>query len=169
MLGYLCRMAQGTSAPVDPELVAVRRAFGATYRRMVECSNLEELPDELSNMLHHLYRLGELRKRRWKVAIQGFTEKDFVARAGQAHGALGAIWIRTFDTHEIATVADIGDKYADVYTAIYGVLVWRQPAAMPFLILPNEIARFNDYQTHLADRVVLKTLRAAFDGLSALP
>ena len=75
-------MAQGTSAPVDPELVAVRRAFGATYRRMVECSNLEELPDELSNMLHHLYRLGELRKRRWKVAIQGFTEKDFVARAG---------------------------------------------------------------------------------------
>ena len=85
------------------------------------------------------------------------------------HGALGAIWIRTFDTHEIATVADIGDKYADVYTAIYGVLVWRQPAAMPFLILPNEIARFNDYQTHLADRVVLKTLRAAFDGLSALP
>lgn len=162
-------MAQGMSAPADPELAAVRRAFDAAYRRMVGCSSSEELPDELSNMLHHLYRLGELRKRRWKATFHGFTEKDFIARVGQAHGALGAIWIRTFDTHEIATVADIGDKYAHVYTAIYGVLVWRQPAAMPFLIMPNEIARFNDYQAHLADQVVLTTLRAAFDGLTALP
>jgi hypothetical protein len=162
-------MVQGTSAPADPELAAVRRAFDAAYRRMVECGNPEEPPDELSNMLHHLYRLGELRKRRWKASIQGFTEKDFVVRVGQVHGALGAIWIRTFDTHEIATIADIGSRYADVYTAIYGVLVWRKPGAMPFLIMPNEIARFNDYQTHLADRVVLMTLRAAFDGLSDLP
>jgi hypothetical protein len=89
-------MAHGTSTPADPELAAVRRAFDAAYRRMVECSNLEELPDELSNMLHHLYRLGELRKRKWKAAVQGFTKKDFVARVGRGvHGALGAIWIRT--------------------------------------------------------------------------
>jgi hypothetical protein len=168
VLAYLCRVTQGANASVDLELAAVRRAFDAAYRRMVECSRPEELPDELSNMLHHVYRLSELRKRRWKAASQSFTKSEFIARVGQVNGALGAIWIRAFDTHEIATVADIGSRYPDVYTAIYGVLVWREPAAMPFLTMPTELARFEDYRTHLSNRVVLVTLRKAFDGLSSL-
>jgi hypothetical protein len=161
-------MAQETNASLGLELTIVRRAFDSAYRRMIECNKPEELIDELSNMLHHLYRLSELRKRRWKAVIQDFTKNDFIARMGQVNGALGAIWIRAFDTHEIATVTDVGDRYADVYTATYGVLVWKQPAAMPFLVMPKEIARFDDYQAHLAGRVVLMTLRTAFDNISDL-
>jgi hypothetical protein len=95
-------MTQGMSSSADAELTAVRRAFDAAYQRMCECTEPEELRDELSNMLQHCYRLTELRKTRWKAVSQNFTNRDFDACVSQVPGALGARWIRTYDTHDIA-------------------------------------------------------------------
>src|SRR5258706_3900876 len=109
---------------------------------MYEGSDVDQLNDELSNMLHHIYRLGELRRRRWKASNQNFTNADFTARVQGVPGALGALWIRGYDTHEVATLSDLRDVYPGVYTAIYGVLVWMPASAMPFIAVPNEIARY---------------------------
>ena len=136
---------------------------------MLERTSLEELPDELCNMLQHSCRLGELRKRRWRAAGPTFTEKVFITRVLQVPGALGARWIRTYDTHEIATVSRAADVYASVYTAMYGVLVWKPIADMPFVNEPAGSDQAKDYQAHLADKVTFDTLRAAFYGLAALP
>jgi hypothetical protein len=168
---YLSGMSQGnpTSAPADEELTAVRRAFDAAYQRMVECAKPEELRDELSNMLQHHYRLSELRKTRWKAANQNFTNRDFEARVCQVPGTLGARWIRTYDTHDIAKLSDQADVYSNVYTAMYGVLVWKLAADMPFINVPTDPAPYADYRANLENRPVLDSMRAAFDGLVVLP
>jgi hypothetical protein len=44
----------------DQELERVRRAFDGALRRMCAAPTVADLEDELSNMLHQLYRLGEL-------------------------------------------------------------------------------------------------------------
>jgi hypothetical protein len=161
-------MTQGMSSSADAELTAVRRAFDAAYQRMCECTEPEELRDELSNMLQHYYRLTELRKTRWKAVSQNFTNRDFDARVSQVPGALGARWIRTYDTHDIANVSDQADVYSNVYTAMYGVPVWKRTADMPFINVPTDPAPYADYKANLEDRPVLDSMRAAFDGLAAL-
>jgi hypothetical protein len=50
--------------PADPELHAVKFAFDATFQRFREASVEDSWMAELSNMLHHLYRLRELCKTR---------------------------------------------------------------------------------------------------------
>lgn len=153
----------------DPELTAVRRPFDAAFLRMRQAGDTDLLRDELSNLLHHLYRLGELSARRWQVRSRSAV---FNARVlNVVPGALGAMWIRIFDTHEIASVSTMGDgdRYSDFYA--YGSrLLWKPIAAMPFVNKPQEavlIPRYNDYQ-NLEDRPVLDTMRRAFDGLATL-
>lgn len=162
-------MSQGSNAPaLDRELTAVRRAFDAAFQRMCEASDRDEQHDELSNLLHHLYRLGELRSRRWGTNGQKLPERDFNARATQVPGALGALWIRSYDTHEIATVSKLKDAYSDFYTKMYGILVWQCIADMPFVKPPKPADRYTDYRSNLENNPVLDTLRSAFDGLAAL-
>jgi len=166
---YFRRMSQGSNAPtLDPELTAVRRAFDAAFQRMCEVTDRDELRDELSNLLHHLYRLGELRSRRWGTNGQKLAEGDFNARVTQVPGVLGALWIRSYDTHEIATVSKFKDVYSGFYTKMYGVLVWQCIGYMPFVKLPKPADRYVDYQSNLENKPVLDTLRSAFDGLAAL-
>ena len=162
-------VSQGASTHADVEMTAVRRAFDTAYRRMLECTVPDELPDELSNMLHHLYRLGELRKRRWRATIPDFVNRDFGPRVTQVPGALGALWIRCYDTHEIAILSEMRDVYPSVYPAIYGVLVWKPTEAMSFINPPEDRGAYTDYNEHLANKVAFDTLRAAFDGLAVLP
>jgi hypothetical protein len=166
---YFWRMSQGSSAPtLDPELTAVRRAFDTAFQRMCEVTDRDELRDELSNLLHHLYRLGELRSRRWGTNGQKLAEGDFNARVTQVPGVLGILWIRSYDTHEIAAVSKFKDVYSDFYTKMYGVLVWQCIADMAFVKLPNAADRYMDYQSNLENKPVLDTLRSASDGLAAL-
>jgi hypothetical protein len=49
---------------VDPELHAVTYAFDAAFQRMCEATDDDALMAELSNVLHHLFRLRELCRRR---------------------------------------------------------------------------------------------------------
>jgi hypothetical protein len=117
-----------SSAMSDPELTAVRRPFDAALLRMCQAGDVDLLRDELSNMLHHMYRLGELCARRWQ--LKG-DHAGFNAKVAKVAGALGALWIRTFDTHEIASISTTGDVYSDFYTELDGVAVWKPVAAMP--------------------------------------
>jgi hypothetical protein len=86
----------------------------------------------------------------------------------QAPGVLGALWIRSYDTHEIATVSKFKDVYSGFYTKMYGVLVWQCIADMPFVRLPKATDRYVDYQSNLENKPVLDTPRFAFDGLAAI-
>jgi hypothetical protein len=162
-------MNQHTNGPLDRELTSVCRAFDAAFQRMREAANTDTLQDELSNMLHHMYRLGELRMRRWRAGNSAFTENDFTHPVSQIAGALGALWIRCYDTHEIAVISQLTDRYSDYYTNIYGILIWQPVQAMPFIKIPNAANRYTDYCTNLADKPVLDTLRKAFDHLVNLP
>jgi hypothetical protein len=81
MFGGGCDRAKDTTSLVpcsamgDPELTAVRRPFEAAFLRMCQAGDLDLLRDELSNMLHHMYRLSELCCRRWQVNPSGFNAK----------------------------------------------------------------------------------------------
>ena len=57
---------------------------------MCQATNIEQLEDELSNMLHQLYRLAELVKRR-------LGDSRFYAGTAQLKEARAALWIRTYD------------------------------------------------------------------------
>jgi hypothetical protein len=135
---------------------------------MCDAADLDGQRDELSNLLHHLYRLGELRSRRWGTSGRKLSESDFNARVAQVPGALGALWIRSYDTHEIAVVAKSKDVHSNFYTNTYGVLVWACIVDMTFVNLPNIANRYVDYQSNLENNPVLDTLRSVFDGLAAL-
>jgi hypothetical protein len=50
----------GGQAPVDPELHTVRYAFDAAFLRFRQATDDDSWMAELSNMLHHLYRLRML-------------------------------------------------------------------------------------------------------------
>ena len=166
---YFSRMTQGIKAPtLDPQLTDVRRAFDAAFRRMCEATNSGEQRDELSNLLHHLYRLGELRSRRWGTNDRKLSDNDFNAHTSHIPGVLGALWIRGYDTHEIATLAKSKDAYSDFYTKISGILVWQCVIDMPFIKKPRPADRYVDYQLNLENKSVLDSLRFAFDALAAL-
>lgn len=153
----------------DTQFEAVKRPFDAAFLRMTEAGSIELLRDELSNTLHHMYRLGELCHQRWQLT----TDKDaeFNRRAVAVPGVIGALWIRCYDTHDMARLATAGDVYTDYYTELYGVLVWNTLGAMPFAKRPTKpamIERYDDYSRSLENKPVLDTLRQAFDGLSKL-
>jgi len=49
----------------DPQLDSIRWAFDAASDRLYRAKTMQEAEDELSNVLHQLYRLGELC--RWRL------------------------------------------------------------------------------------------------------
>src|SRR5215216_1118795 len=110
-----------TMSTPDPQLDGIRRAFDTAFRRIISAPTPGDAEDEFSNTLGHLYRLNELGKNRhgkdaWHNKLLGSDD----LRAARA-----AIWARTFDVHDVVTVAAMGDVYSDYYTAMYGVLVWK--------------------------------------------
>jgi hypothetical protein len=152
----------------------VRRAFDSAVRRMSVATTVADLEDELSNMLHHLYRLGELR--RWQlsqVPSEQLNRKDFGERlrrgSDDLRAARAAMWVRNDDTHNLASVtaspvppAAVTGLYGPIYTAMYGVLAW-QP-----LTKTDSAGRDQDYADTLEGRSVLDTMRRAFDAMAAL-
>ncbi|SRR6266568_3940735 len=157
-----------TTWPVDGELQVIRRAFEAAFRRECECTDPGGLQDEVSNMLHHTYRLGELLSRRWKALEPHLTKAEYGRRLMTVPGALGALWIRCYDTHQVASVTTLSSVYSEVDTALYGVLTWQPLCVMTFINLPKGTYRSDDYQAHLATKPVLDSLKAVFNGMADL-
>jgi hypothetical protein len=153
--------------PADPELHAVRHAFGAAFLRMCQAETEDALAAELSNLLHHLFRLRELCVRRLGPGFYATA-----AASSDLRAAMGACWARNFDTHEVYAPADVsedgyGDFYSDYYTALYGVVLWKPLAQLPRQQDPGH-HREVDYVAELEGKPVLDTLRRAFDGLAGL-
>jgi len=95
------------SPPADPKLTRVRRAFDAAAQRLQAATTQAEVEDELSNMLHHLYRLGEMCRRRLaKPSAQQLSKKEFGERLRRGsideRAARVAMWLRAEDTHKLA-------------------------------------------------------------------
>ena len=143
----------------DLQLTRVTRAFDAAFLRMCQATNIEQLEDELSNLLHQLYRLAELVKRR-------LGNSKFYAVTAQLKEARAALWIRTYDTHDLVMTAEPGDRISDYLTEMYGVLEWKPLLS---LNLPaDKHGRHLDYATAFECRTVLDTIRLAFDQLAQL-
>jgi hypothetical protein len=146
----------------DATFDRIKRAFDESFKRMCSAPYDTDLEDELSNLLHHLYRLAE-----WARKQKGLAKVDFFRAAlAQSPEARPALWVRTFDTHDALVTASTGDVYSDYYTNMYGVLVWE-----PLQTLQATDATFgrdNDYAVSLAGKPVLDTIRAAFDQLARI-
>ena len=129
---------------------------------MCEADDIAALEEELSNVLNHLYRMGELCKKRlgtpaYLSALQ--TSPDL--RAARA-----AIWARTFDVHEAVVTASSEDLYSQFYTNFYGVLAWKPLASLPRQT--DKHGRHVDYQQELEGRPVLDSMHRAFSALERL-
>lgn len=142
-----------------PELHSINRAFKAAVFRLAAADNYPGAKaDELSNALYHLYRLGELGRRLHP------TLGDRPIALG-APGALGAQWIRRYDTHQITQLALAGTSTRR-YLRSYG-LVWREISDMPFTVEDDD-SRHLDYTAHLAGEDVVLSLSTAFKDLERI-
>jgi hypothetical protein len=148
---------------VDPELHAVSYAFDAAFQRMCEATDDDALMAELSNVLHHLFRLRELCRRRTGnaafVAVETSTADLREARA--------ACWARNFDTHQLYALATLENVYPSVYMARYGTTpVWKPLQSLPSTT--DKYGRHLDYAQHLAGQELLGSVRRGFEALAAL-
>jgi hypothetical protein len=140
----------------------VSYAFDAAFLRMCEAETSDALMAELSNMLHHLFRLREHCKNR----VPGYyaTEQS----GSELSAARGASWARNLDTHELFDTASLEDVYSGYYTAVYGTLVWKPLADLPSQVDSTGNHREVDYAAELEGKVILDSLRGAFDAMAAL-
>lgn len=146
----------------------MRRAFDAAADRLRAARTQPEVEDELSNMLHHLCRLGELCRRRLaKPPAQQLSKKDFDERLRRTDGlraARAAMWMRAADTHDLVAVdmATPPDTYGDIYGDVYGAADWKP------VTQTNPHGRHDDYANVLEGRSVLDTTCRALEALAAL-
>jgi hypothetical protein len=132
----------------------IRRAFDAAFHRFCEADSFEGQEDELSNMLHHLFRLVEAR---------GGMDK-FVAEPQLAGHAAALVLMRHKDTHELVQVTTPADVFGDYFTNMFGTMVWNPPAD----VVADK--RYLHYDaTFLKGRIVLDTLRTAYDAVESSP
>ena len=152
-----------TTAHADPQLHAVRYAFDAAFRRFREASDDDSWMAELSNMLHHLYRLRELCKTR----LAGF-EQQIEPQTPALKPERGATWARNCDTHRLFRLpsTQLASVYAETYGAVYGELLWRPRIELP--LAPDNHGRYLDYESELDGKVIPDTLRRGFDAMAAL-
>jgi hypothetical protein len=146
---------------VDPELHAVRYAFDAAFERMCEAQTDDDRIAELSNLLHHLYRLRELCARRIGASFDATPPLTPQLRAARA-----ASWVRNFDTHQLYAMGSLEDAYTDLYTAAHGALVWKPLSLLP--ATSDKYGRHLDYSAELESKPVLDTLRGAFGAMAGM-
>lgn len=150
----------GGQAPVDPELHTVSYAFDAAFLRFRQATDDDSWMAELSNMLHHLYRLRMLCIDR----LPGFEQQIEPSLKHER----GASWARNADTHQLFRVASdkLAPVYSNTYGAVYGELLWRPRVEIP--LAPDKHGRYLDYETDLEGKAIPDTMRAAFDAMAAL-
>lgn len=153
--------------PADPQLHAIGFAFDAAFARFREARDDDSWMAELSNMLHHLYRLRVLCKER----LAGFEqqiEPQIEPQMPALKAERGATWARNCDTHRLFRLASAqrAPVYAETYGAVYGELLWRPRTELP--LAPDNHGRYLDYESELEGNVIPDTLRRGFDSMAAL-
>ena len=146
----------------DPEFDRIVKAFNDSFQRMCAAPTEADLESELSNVLNHLYRLGELCKRR--LSEKTFHQK--MVTSNDLRTARAAMWARAFDAHRAVVVAPLGDAMSDYMTEMVGVAVWAPLANLPEQT--DKYGRHLDYARLLENMPVLDTTRRAFDAMAAL-
>jgi hypothetical protein len=112
----------------DDRLARITRAFNTAFRRLCAAENIDDVEDEVSNLLHHHYRLGELRRQgRGRAEFYAVLEESDALKTAKA-----ALWARTFDTHDLMRVSLLGDRFSDFFTNLVYVPVWRPLAELRF-------------------------------------
>jgi hypothetical protein len=153
----------GTLMPTpDPQLDGIRRAFDSTLRRIREATTPAVAEDDFSNALNQLYRLNELGKNRLGKDL--FHKK--LLGSDDLRAARAAIWARTFDVHDVVTVASMADVWPEYWSNMWGALAWK-----PLALLPEQTDKYDrhvDYASFLENRGVDGTSRRAFDAMAAL-
>lgn len=156
---------------VDDQLERVLRPFRAAEARMRSTCDSNTMEDELSNMLQHIYRLAELRRSRWAdVSGPGkISLKETNQRLSGVPGALGALWIRQFDTHELIVLTFNSTGYGPVWGPVYDPIsiMWKPRPKTP-TVKGHLQPRIDDYDHHLAGKEVLDTLPIIFDRIADL-
>jgi hypothetical protein len=153
----------GILMPVfDPQLDRIRRPFNAAFYRLCSATTEAEQEDEVSNLLCHLYRLGELGKRR--LGAESFYK--MLGGSDDLRAARAAMWARKFDTHDVVVVALPADMDGPGYGALYGASAWKPLASLPQQT--DKYGRHVDYVDVLEYRPVVDTIRRAFDAMSVL-
>lgn len=128
----------------------IKRAFDAAFQRFCHATTVEGQEDELSNMLHHLGRL---------VDRHGETKRFARDPAGHSHAAAVMLY-RHKDTHVAVRLASFEDVYTDIYTNLFGCLVWAPPEEV------TSDDRFVPYDTaFLNGKPALDTTVAAFNAV----
>src|SRR5215218_189828 len=108
----------------DPQLDSIRRTFDAATDRLYRAKTMQEAEDELSNVLHQLYRLGELC--RWRLSQPPGTklgEKEFhkiLTSSDELRMAWAAMWARAFNTHDVLMLATTYDPFGRWMPFLYG-------------------------------------------------
>jgi hypothetical protein len=149
---------------VDPELRTVSYAFDAAFQRMCEAEDDDALMAELSNVLHHLFRLRELCRRR--LGNSRFYKVD--TSTSDLREARAACWARNFDTHRLYAPATVEDVYPSVYMARYGALIWKPLPSLPRTTDERGHGRHLDYARHLDGEELLGTVRRGFVAMADL-
>jgi hypothetical protein len=149
----------------DPELDRVRRAFDRTFARMSAATTDDDVEDELTCALHHLYRLSELCWKRLRYTDRGkFYEWLHQSSDRDLRAAAAATWARNFDTHGLVVMATPIDTYGDIYGDVYGASRWNTRPVQA----DKKYKRHKDYEDFLEGRDIAPTLRSAFDAMVAL-
>jgi hypothetical protein len=123
-------------------------------------STVGDYEDELTHLLQHLYKLGELVRKRRGHTNNGFKQFLHDSADPDLRAAGAAMWARTFDTHDTMVVGLVGDLYSDSYGEM--------PASWKPLAQTDNYGRHDDYAKLLENRPVLDTARRAFDALVKL-
>jgi hypothetical protein len=110
----------------DLELHAVSYSFDAALQRMCAARTDDAVMAELSNLLHHLFRLRELCLRREGTAFLTGTAATPGLRA-----AMAACFARSFDTRPLYVVRSSDQVQSRFCTAMGGTLVWKPLVSFP--------------------------------------
>jgi hypothetical protein len=148
----------------DPEFDRARRPLDRAFQRIRDAATDADFEDELTCLLHHLYRFSEFCWKRFGYSSRGdFYDWLHQSSDPDLRAAGATTWARNFDTHELVVMATPIDTYSDIYGDIYGAPVWKTRPSQP-----DKYKRHEDYEDVLAGRQVETTTRRAFDAMAAL-
>lgn len=154
------------SAELQPS-ERIKRAFDAAFQRYAAAPSSAEQEDEMSNLLHHLYRLACCRQfdGQQLALLRDSDDPDL-----QLVAAL--VKVRNKDTHVMAVLAEQQDRVPWYVTNLLCALFWSiDVAALATTERDGSDHLLRQYRvTELLDgREVLYTLRRGFDALWGQP
>ncbi|KIQ15349.1 hypothetical protein [Rhodococcus sp. MEB064] len=150
---------------------SAKAGFDKAFLGICNATTVTEAEVELSNAMHHHYRLFEW----WRTQIANnsataITKRDMalVHMAPHAPTGVAIAWARTFDVHEMLFLSEMTGAYGTYYTKMYGTLMWMPRSAFQGQAGPDDYGRDLLYDSELAGKLTLETLRLGFDQIHAL-